>query len=64
MEVIQLDRNENAIKTYKFEDAWPMNIGSIQLDWDDAGQIERFPVTFQYNYWTSITSSVLPATGG
>lgn len=53
MDVIQLDRNDNPIKTYKFKDAWPTNVGSIQLDWDDSNQIERFPVTFQYNYWTS-----------
>ena len=63
MEVIQLDRNENEIKVYKFEDAWPTSIGSIQLDWDDANQVERFPVTFQYNYWTSGTSAVLPPAG-
>lgn len=59
MNVIQVDRNDNPIKTYKFKDAWPTNIGSIQLDWDDNNTIERFPVTFQYNYWTAAGSQGL-----
>jgi hypothetical protein len=56
MQVFQLDRNDNVVKEYSFKDAWPMNIGAIQLSWDANNEIETFPVTFQYNYWTSPTS--------
>jgi len=54
-----LDRNGAIIKTYKFIDAYPTEVGSIELDYDTVNAIETFPITFQYNYWTSNT-----ATGG
>lgn len=57
MQVQQLDRNDNVVKEYTFRDAWPLNVGEIQLDWGANNEIEVFPVTFQYNYWTSPTSS-------
>lgn len=56
MQVHQLDRNDAVVKEYTFKDAWPLTVGSIQLDWEANNQIEVFPVTFQYNYWTSPTS--------
>lgn len=55
LQVTQLDRNGAPIKTYKFIDAYPIEIGAIALDFDAANQIETFDVTFQYNYWTSNT---------
>lgn len=55
MKVHQLDRNDQIVKTYQFVDAWPTEIGQIALDWEQNNQIEVFPVTFQYNYWTSPT---------
>lgn len=55
--VDQLDRSGNIIKTYNFIDAYPTNIGSIALDYDNGNAIETFDVTFQYNYWTSNTTS-------
>lgn len=59
MQVWQLDRSERVVKEYNFVDAFPIDVGQIQLDWDQNNQIEIFPVTFQYNYWTSPTSSVV-----
>lgn len=56
MSVIQLDRADREVKRYKFVDAFPMEVGSIALDWENNNQIEVFPVTFQYNYFTSPTS--------
>ena len=58
--VHQLDRNGATIKTYRFVDAFPSDIGDIQLGYDQGNAIETFGVTFQYNYWTSDTST----TGG
>ena len=55
MSVTQLSRSERDVKVYNFKDAWPMEVGQISLDWEANNQIEIFPVTFQYNYWTSPT---------
>jgi len=51
--VHQLDRNDKVIKTYKLYDAWPQDVGVIQLDFDANNQIEMFEVTFLYNYFTT-----------
>lgn len=56
MQVFQLDRNDVVVKEYTFIDAWPLNVGAIQLSWDANNEIETFPVTFQYNFWTSASS--------
>jgi hypothetical protein len=58
--VHQLDRNGSTVKTYRFVDAFPSDIGDIQLGYDQGNAIETFSTTFQYNYWTSDTST----TGG
>lgn len=55
--VYQLDRNGATIKTYNFIDAFPSEVGDIQLGYDQGNAIETFNVTFQYNYWTSDTST-------
>lgn len=49
--VQQLDRNDTVVKEYKFVDAYPLDVGSIQLDFEANNQIETFDVTFQYNYF-------------
>lgn len=55
LQVTQLDRNGAPIKTYKFIDAYPVEISAISLDFDAGNQVEMFDVTFQYNFWTSPT---------
>lgn len=57
LSVYQLDRGGAIIKSYKFVDAMPVNIGPIQLDFDQQNQIEQFDVEFTYNYFTSNTTS-------
>ena len=56
LEVHQLDRNSAVLKSYKFIDAYPIDISAITLDFDQANTVEQFDVTFQYNYWYSGTS--------
>lgn len=58
MEVSQLDRNDRIIKTYTFYNAWPTNVGQIQLDWDANNAIETFSVDFTYNYWVSTDPAI------
>ena len=50
MSVIQLDRNGNAIKNYRFYDAYPTEISQIALSYDTPN-VETFDVTFMYNYY-------------
>jgi len=57
MTVNQLDRSGAFVKTYHFVDAYPINISAIALDYETTNQIETFDVTFQYNYWTSDTTT-------
>lgn len=56
MSVIQTDRNDREVKRYIFKDAFPIEVGQIQLDWETNNQIEIFPVTFRYNFFSSPTS--------
>lgn len=56
LQVHQLDRNGAIVKTYKFIDAFPIEVGAIALDFDTVNTVETFDVTFQYNYWSSNTS--------
>lgn len=51
MRVIQLDRNDLPLKTYKFFNAYPVNIGEIQLSFDIPNQIEEFAVDFVFDYF-------------
>jgi hypothetical protein len=57
LNVYQLDRGGAIIKSYRFVDAMPVNIGPIQLDFDQQNQIEQFDVEFTFNYFTSNTTT-------
>lgn len=57
LEIHQLDRNGSTLKKYKFSDAFPTDIGPIQLDFGSGTEIEAFDVTFRYNYFTSGTGT-------
>jgi hypothetical protein len=57
LQVHQLDRNGATIKTYKFVDAFPTNIGAIALDYEQQNAIEQFDVEFTYNFFTSNTGA-------
>ena len=56
LKVEQFDRNESVIKTYDFKDAWPSDVSAIDLSYGDNDTIERFTITWQYQYWTSSTT--------
>ena len=42
---------DGAIKTYKMDGMFPISIDSIPVSWDDSNMIERFDVTFTYDWW-------------
>ena len=50
-EVFQLDRNGEVLKSYKFHDIWPIEIGAIELRFAENNTIEEFQITFQYNFF-------------
>jgi hypothetical protein len=54
MVVIQLDRNQQPIKTYSIKNAFPTSVGAIELDYSSTGQIETFQVTLAMDYFTSV----------
>ena len=51
MFVTQLDRNNDELKKYTFVDAWPVNLGDIQLNFSDNDKLEEFTVEFAYSFW-------------
>ena len=53
MNVHQLDRSGAVIKSYSFIDAYPTEVGTIELDYENGNAIETFTVTFTYNYWVT-----------
>ena len=55
--VNQLDINENVLKSYLIVGAFPSTVGAISLDVDSTDEIEEFPLTFQYQYWDSTTTT-------
>ena len=48
-----LDREGKAIRTYKIEGTWPVNVGEVQLAWDSNDQVAEMPVQLAVQYWSS-----------
>lgn len=51
--VTQLDRNNNPLKIYTLNSAFPVDISDIQLNYGDNDTIETYTVTFQYQHYTT-----------
>ena len=49
----QLDRDGQSIKKYVFRGAFPSAIGAIAVNYNLNDEIERFDVTFEYQYFES-----------
>jgi len=57
MEVRQLDKEGNALKSYRIRGAFPTAITPIDLAYEANDTIEEFQVTVEYQYWTSNTTA-------
>lgn len=55
--VEQIDKNGGVLKKYIFKGAFPTAVSPIDLSYATENEIERFTVEFQYQYWTSNTTS-------
>jgi hypothetical protein len=54
MYVRQKDRSDLTVATYKFVDAWPLEVGAIGLSWDENNRIQSYDLTFVHNYFEQI----------
>lgn len=52
--VHQLDREGNIVKSYKFYDIYPTEVGTIGLDYDASNTIEIFDCNLVFNYFEPI----------
>lgn len=50
-QVTQFGKNGLPLRVYNFNGLFPTSIGAIGLDWNTTDDIERFDVTFQYDWW-------------
>ena len=52
-----LDRNGNTIKSYTLRGVYPTAIAGIPLDYEEAGAIEQFEVTLEYQFFDTNTTT-------
>jgi hypothetical protein len=52
LQVFQIDRNGNALKSYNIANAFPVDLSPVGLDFGANDQISSFTVTFQYQHFT------------
>ena len=48
---VQLDRNGNDLKEFRLVDAMPIDVGSIELDWENNNSVEVFQCTWVFNWF-------------
>ena len=52
-----LDRNGNTIKSYTLRGVFPTAVAAIPLNYDEAGAIEEFEVTLEYQFFDANTTT-------
>jgi len=55
--VTQYGKTGNTIQQYKFVGMFPVDVSTIDLNWDTTDSIEEFTTTFSYQYWTNTAST-------
>lgn len=50
-QISQFSKTGDVIRTYNFNGMFPTAVGAITMDWNSTDDIERFDVTFQYDWW-------------
>jgi hypothetical protein len=54
--VTQYGKSGEKLRSYEFVGIFPTTISNIQLDWNNQNQIQRFGVTFSYDYWVPLVA--------
>jgi hypothetical protein len=57
IDIFQLDRNGNILKSYTLLDAFPVDLSPIALDFGANDQISTFTCTWQYQSFTTSSSA-------
>ena len=60
--VYQLDRDGSTLRSYRFFDTFPTQVGPIELSYDAQG-VQEFTVELQVQYWEAIKGTG-PNAGG
>jgi hypothetical protein len=56
IEIIQYfdeDEDQQEVFSVQLEEAYPIAMGDIQLDWNNTDTLTKISVTFTYTYWSS-----------
>ena len=61
--ITQYGKQGQILRTYNFTGLFPINIAEIATDWSSTDDLERFDVTFQYDYWT-VSGGITGNAGG
>lgn len=49
--ITQYSKTGSILKVYNFTGIFPTTVAPITMDWNTTDDIERFDVTFQYDWW-------------
>lgn len=61
--ITQLSKTNIPIRQYTFEGLFPVMVSPIDMNWQPNDQIERFNITFDYDYWT-VSGGITGNAGG
>ena len=50
-QITQFSKSGEELRTYTFNGLFPTTVAPITMDWNTTDDIERFDVTFQYDWW-------------
>jgi hypothetical protein len=51
--VHQLNRAGTVLKSWEFQDVWPVTVSNIDLSYDSSDSLEEFTVSLRYTLWKS-----------
>ena len=53
MTVVQLDRDNNVLKSYVLTNCWPTVVAPIELSYDTTSEVETFDITWRYTHFSA-----------
>ena len=62
-DVVQFSKTGVPIRQYSFDGIFPVEVSTIDLDWNATDTIQEFTVTFQYDYW-EVSGGITGNAGG
>jgi hypothetical protein len=51
VQVITYDNTGEEVKQYTLENAYPLTVGSVDVNWNNIDALVSIPMTFQYHSW-------------